>query len=289
LSTSSAHCANSQSSTDSNIIKASVFEIAISECNVECCNDACDVITSNDGNLSILSDFSKLQFIDVRVSDDCNVSCELSALNDGGAEVCLANSSALSALHLVKIGNVLLSGAIGGTFEADLVKLKVSHADMPIGIEIVCAVCETATHPLILNSEVIHKLQKHRALYVSSVTENIDVDNNDDDDVNNNDNTDSHVDDHSGNKSIVERNKGQGQVNDNVPVVQNIDGNNHACKLGIELLIDEQINDESLKGSFSLAKRHKCKLFLKNGILHRMDNISGQHVEQLVLPESRRN
>ena len=83
----------------------------------------------------------------------------MSALNDGGAEVCLANSSALNALHLIKIGNVSLSGAIGGTVEADLVKLKVSHVDMPIGIEIVCAVCETATRPLILNSEVKHKLQ----------------------------------------------------------------------------------------------------------------------------------
>ena len=61
-----------------NNIKASVCDVAISECNVECCNDVCDVITSNDGNLSILSDFSKLQFIDERVSDDCNVSCELS-------------------------------------------------------------------------------------------------------------------------------------------------------------------------------------------------------------------
>ena len=92
-STSSAHCVNSQTSTDNNI-KASVCDVAISECNVECRNDVCDVITSNDGNLSILSDFSKLEFIDVRVWDDCNVSFELSALNDGGAEVCLANSSA---------------------------------------------------------------------------------------------------------------------------------------------------------------------------------------------------
>ena len=174
-------------------------------------------------------------------------------------------------------GNLSLSGAIGGTVEADLVELKVSQVDMPVGIKIVCAVCETATHPLIWNSEVIHKLQKQRALYVSSVTENIDVDNNDDDDddiVNNHDNDDSHVDDLTVNEHAVERDTGQGHVNDNVPAVENINGNNQACKPGIELLIDEPINDESLKGSFSPAKRHKGKLFLKNGILHRMDKIS---------------
>ena len=77
LSTSSATYVNSHSSTDNNIIKASVCDVAISECNVEHCNDVCDVKTSNNSNLSILSDFSKLQFIDVRVSDDCNVSCNL--------------------------------------------------------------------------------------------------------------------------------------------------------------------------------------------------------------------
>jgi len=70
-------------------------DVAVSECNVQYSNDVCGVATANESNLSILSDFSKLQFFDVRVSDDCNVSYELSALNDGGAEVCLANSSAL--------------------------------------------------------------------------------------------------------------------------------------------------------------------------------------------------
>jgi hypothetical protein len=54
------------------------------------------------------------------------------------------------------------------------------------------------------------------------------------------------------------------------------------------VLIDEQVNDESLKGSFSLAKRKIGNLFFKNGVLHRLDKLSGQHVEQLVLPECRR-
>jgi len=72
------------------------------------------------------------------------------------------------------IGNVSLSGAISRKVEVDLVKLRVSHVDIPVGIEIVCEVWASTTHPLILNSEVIHKLQKQRVSYVSSVAENID-------------------------------------------------------------------------------------------------------------------
>lgn len=272
---SSAACANSQNSVDTNI-KAFVCDVAISDCDVKSNNDVCDVVTSNDGNLSILSDFSKLQFIDVYVSNDSNVSYQLSALNDGGAEVCLANSSALNALNLIKIGKVTLSGAIGGTVEADLVKVKVSMVDIPVGIEIVCAVCATATHPLILNSEVIHRLQKQRALYVSSVSRNPDDDRNDDN------NDDACFDNHFVDDPIDKNVNGQGLVDD-VTAVDDVMSN-----IADRSLTDEQVSDESLKGSFSLVKRKKGNLLFKNGILHRFDKISGQQVEQLVLPECRR-
>jgi len=58
---------------------------------------------------------------------------------------------------------------------------------------------------------------------------------------------------------------------------------NQACKPGIQLLIDEQVNDESLKGSFSLAKRNKGNLSLKNRMLHRLDKLAAQNVKQFYL------
>jgi len=184
---------------------------------------------------------------------------------------------------------VSLSGAIGGTVEANLVKLRVSHVDISVGIEIVYAVCATATHPLILNSEFIQKLQKQRSLYVSSVTENIDDSHdNDDDDVNGHNNDDACNNDLSVNDLTVEGDKGQGHINDVVSPVEGGMSDNQAFKPGIQLLIDEQVNAESLKGSFSLPKRNKGNLFLKNGILHRLDKLAGQYVEQLVLPDCRR-
>ena len=256
-------------------MKAFVCDVAVSECNVTCDLVARDSVKSSESETSIYSDFSNLQFLDVRVSDDYNVCCELSALNDGGAEVCLANSSALNSLNLVKVGNVSLSGAIGGTVEADLVKLRVSHVDIPVGIEIVCAVCDTATHPLILNSEVIHKLQKQRALYVSSIA------------VNTNDSVENAIglsDCDYYDKEINE----QGLIEHVENEVDSVNSVDQTCRSDVLLLIEEQVSDESLKGSFSLAKRKKGNLFIKNGILHRADKLAGQRVEQLVLPEGRR-
>ena len=64
--------------------------------------------------------------------------------------------------------------------------------------------------------------------------------------MSNHDNDDSRIDELTVNEPAIKREKGQGHVNDNVPSVENIDGNNQACKPVIELLINEQANDESL-------------------------------------------
>ena len=53
-------------------------------------------------------------------------------------------------------------------------------------------------------------------------------------------------------------------------------------------LRSEQLTDERLLGCFSLAKRNKGRFYFKNGVLHRIDLVAGQTVEQLVLPENRR-
>jgi hypothetical protein len=59
---------------------------------------------------------------------------------------CLANRH-VNALNFVKIVNVSSSGVDGGIVEANLVKLKVSHVDNPVGFEIVCSLCYC--HPTI--------------------------------------------------------------------------------------------------------------------------------------------
>jgi len=52
--------------------------------------------------------------------------------------------------------------------------------------------------------------------------------------------------------------------------------------------LSEQLVDDTLLGCFALAKRNKGLFYFKNGVLHRVDSVTGQTVEQLVLPEGRR-
>jgi len=53
-------------------------------------------------------------------------------------------------------------------------------------------------------------------------------------------------------------------------------------------LRSEQLVGDTLLGCFALAKRNKGLFYFKNGVLHRVDSVAGQTLEQLVLPEGRR-
>ena len=54
------------------------------------------------------------------------------------------------------------------------------------------------------------------------------------------------------------------------------------CSADAETLRQEQLDDETLKGWWSLAKRRKGGFFMSNGLLYRMEKILGQSFSQLV-------
>jgi len=68
-----------------------------------------------------------------------------------------------------------------------------------------------------------------------------------------------------------------------VGLVTDVPDNADAAKLR-----SEQLTDKTLLGCFSLAKKNKGRFYFKNGVLHRVDLVAGQTVEQLVLPENHR-
>jgi len=55
-----------------------------------------------------------------------------------------------------------------------------------------------------------------------------------------------------------------------------------------EALRQEQLDDETLKGWWALAKRDKGGCFIKDGILYHAEKILGQSFSQLCIPKSRR-
>ena len=250
-------------------IKAFVCDVAVTDVinnydSVEHCNNSKPLST----------DLATLRYLPVNVTDSDGNKCLLNGLDDSGAEICLVNRKAVSSLNLTKVGTVVLSGAIGGNVNADLVRLFMSSADYPTeSIGVVCAVCDSATHPLILNSEVVNKLQQLRIGPIVAAVINSDCSD--------------------GERIEVDSLSGETETSADVQQQTDIghavgDDMTNCDNSSIQSLIAEQLDDESLRGCLSLVKRGKGNLFYKHGVLYRLDRFAGQTVEQLVLPTGRR-
>jgi len=61
------------------------------------------------------------------------------------------------------------------------------------------------------------------------------------------------------------------------------------AKVDAEIMHQKQLEDESLKGWWSRAKRGKGRFFVKDNLLYHMERILGQSFSQLCLPKGRRN
>jgi hypothetical protein len=261
-------------------MKACVCDVIVTDCNVRpdeyMSTGPRDVVSANNESIdevmsSIADDFAKLQYLDVCLSDCDDNRIAMSAMVDSGAEVCLANANELSALNLSKIGTVTLAGAIGGMVTADLVKLRIAHADCPTEqINFVCAVTDSATHALIINTEIIARLQQLKSSQISAGT------------------TSREESDDLGDDGNLTRDMDVRSAQANDDSLGRTDNDTANQLSDVHILINEQRNDETLRGSYTLAKKKKGNLYVRNDVLYRRDKISGQVVEQLVLPTERR-
>ena len=68
-----------------------------------------------------------------------------------------------------------------------------------------------------------------------------------------------------------------------------VDGSHSQAKADAETMHQEQLQDETLRGWWSLAKRGKGRFFVKNNLLYHMEKILGQSFSQLCLPQGRRS
>ena len=63
----------------------------------------------------------------------------------------------------------------------------------------------------------------------------------------------------------------------------------HTCnKANTDDLIQEQINDPTLTGFWSLARKGKGGYYIKNDMLFHLGTVAGQNCEQLCVPTVRR-
>ena len=295
---------NTEASVDINRVAVSCdidlthnTDISVSDCDVIECQQSVD---EPDSTLNVCSHFAALSYLPVVVSDDDGNQCSLNGLSDSGAEVALANSSAVADLNPVDIGSVTIKGVIGEPISVPLVRLKVAPADrLEHTVSFACAVTDQANSALILTADIIRKLMpkaEHQSQCtavwhsvdedvheVASVCDIVDTDagSSKDDAINDVDvvyQTSPSVSD-----MPDEIDSTAEEVCPKTSSVTDVPSNAEAA-----VLKWEQLADQTLTGCFSLAKRDKGRFYFKNGVLHRLDLIVGQAVEQLVLPESRR-
>jgi len=252
-----------------------------------------------------VDDYAKLQYVNVKVTDQNKLNFKMmSGLCDTGAEISVIHTSMLNDWELPVVGRIKLRGIVGSPVSADLVKLNVTLADSKRDgdeyVSIICAVCSEANDDLVLTGKVVDNLFKLQS-QVTSV--NIDLLSENDNDEDNDDHDDSDHELRTATDMLSENREADvcrnaNMSNDNVSFDNNVNIVNGAtdtrgtsraqCSADAETLRQEQLDDETLKGWWSLAKRGKGGFFMNNGLLYRMEKILGQSFSQLVLPKSRR-
>ena len=262
--------------------------------NASTSGEACTTVSLTRSD-DVINDFSKLQYINVRVTDDPNSTYKvMSALCDSGAEICVIKADRVRGFNLSQVMNIKLRGIVGSPVSAEVVKLFIScnegNGSPDDFISIMCAVCAEANDDLILTADVVASLGQRRACMF-----NVDVlhEGSDDDSDDDNDEADTDGDSQPHRRSEAAKTSGNcdlNQTNGNISTADNVGDMNVADsrRANSEAMRTEQANDETLKGWFSLAKRGKGNFVIHDGILYRNERILGQNFMQLCLPRGRR-
>ena len=240
---------------------------------------------------SILADgWSQLQYIDIEIQ---GVPHQLSALYDSGTQLCCVDAVVIQHLNLPILGHVMLKGLTAELVRANLVCLYVKLSDGNTFLPITCAVCNNLNSPMLLGTDVVHRLNAHL------LSEQADSSDNADDDSDLTENVVSQV-----NVNEVDRNDDDIDANDDSDDVVNVDdavNKSDDCaglssgttdtderNVAASTLITEQQNDKSLDVCRALAQRGRAGYYFRDGILYRRDRLLGQEYEQLCLPNTRR-
>ena len=204
----------------------------------------------------------------------------------------MIRTNVLDKLDVVHIGKVKLRGIVGSPVGAALVKVNIAllnSTDDSDYISVLCAACSEANDDLVLTNNVVDSLcsKQSQAVCVDAVIQY------DDDD--NDDNVNDHVDDNLAmNKSNGDDNEAKQQNDENIDFteVNNVIGSEEVflqAKASAEKMHQEQMDDETLRGWWSLAKREKGGFFIKDNLLYDAEKLLVQSFSQLSLPKCRRS
>lgn len=250
-------------------------------------------VTIFDENKALINpDFSPLQYINVEIESLPH--CVL-GLYDSGAETCLANSNIFKEeMHNVTfVGHIKIKPIIGPAIEADLIKINIrlANSDTMQYIPIHCAVSPKVNDKLVLTADVVQRLAKANG-HITRRNKDSEI-------------ADLHVDfreprDDAHNHDDIATNETEGlSMKDYLfsTDATSITNNTNKTQLdqetaGTDLINadkfrQEQKDDKNLLTCWRQARQNKGNFFILNELLYHQENILGQTVHQLVVPETR--
>ena len=247
--------------------------------------------------------FSELQY--------CNVQLEgllgpKLALKDMGAEVSVIKQSLVEKLNLPTMGHVTIRGILGAPVEAKLVVMKVKpwpgehRENIAPWLNVVFATCALSTDvDIILCGTAVDQLSELSLYNVPKPEVTVQV--NFEQNVSGGDNERSESPETSECEgqpydlsevkvmtSTVESSNDGGEPGDSKMSSQTQSQSvDQVMNADVDKFRDEQISDPALENAWAQGKANVGHFFIKNGLLYHRDQMMGQKIEQLCLPQSR--
>jgi len=276
-------------------------------------------LAESSGTESPLSATSSLSFVMLDVDNSPRV---YKAMIDSGTMIAVAKSSLVPEECREYVGKTRLQGAFGERVNADLVTLKVRlKPDAPysdgigtvMSIPIMFALTDALASKhcdMLLPMHAVMELRRYQNVCVvgpDQGTTNFDVVS--DENVHNVlitgdtvDTGDASVDAENGvdnpladEKNVVPDDGDSVESDDDLNQDNDTDFDNTddlsvkvVNQSNLDQFIKEQRDDSSLKSFWDMAEKHKGGMFVKNGLLYHQDSVGDIRVEQLAVPENRR-
>jgi len=226
---------------------------------------------------------STLRYIDVDVGGQ-----QCTGLVDSGAEICLISQELAKKIHADECGHIGMRGIFSDPIRLPLINVNIKRGggskydNVADGIQVVCATAplKETSHSVVLSADVVADLECMLALNVMCVKVQS---------CNNN------VEHQSCNSCVNDCMAAEVDVNDDddkstVSVVDNADQLlvNDVADGNVQL-IKAPHNDPTLASCWDMAKVNKGNYVVDHGILFHYDQVEGQKVCQLCVPECKRD
>jgi transposase InsO family protein len=251
------------------------------------------VIKFNENKALINPDFSPLQYINVEIESLPH--CVL-GLYDSGAETCLANSNIFTEeMHNVTfVGHIKIKPIIGPAIEADLIKINIRLAnnDTMQYIPIHCAVSPKVNDRLVLTADVVQRLAKANGHITRRNSENSEIADLPIDYRESRDDAQDHDDSVTKESEVLSMNDylfstDAMSITNNTNTTQLDQKTIDTDIINSDRFRQEQKGDKTLLTCWRQARQNKGNFFILNELLYHQENILGQTVHQLVVPETR--